>query len=64
MRKLFSLSVVLMVVAGMLMSACTPAATPAPLLRPPRNPHRLKRLLRLNPRKRLLNNLPRHRLVA
>ncbi len=27
MRKLFSLSVVLMVVAGMLMSACTPAAT-------------------------------------
>lgn len=28
MRKLFSLSVVLMVVAGMLMSACTPAATP------------------------------------
>ena len=30
MRKLFSLSVVLMVVAGLLMSACAPAATPAP----------------------------------
>ena len=29
MRKLFSLSVVLMVVAGLLMSACTPAAAPA-----------------------------------